>query len=172
MLLTSILVYSFSGCSMFIRTAPSLELEIDQIPEFSSKDLNNNPVTNEVFKNADVNIIVVWETAYPISINNLPEIEQLSKDCENLEVGLFGIVRDTPDQEVFANHVVKTKKLTFANIVPDEKLADGFVQYINVLPTVLFVDSEGNILGEPITGSLSAATYLEKLNEILDSVRA
>lgn len=136
---------------------------------FSSTDLEGNAVTEEIFSNADVTVVNFWGTFCPPCIGEMPELGTWAKEMpENVQ--LIGIVMDVEKAgtQTYENalKIVKTTGADYTNIL----IADQFQTItadMQFVPTTMFVDSQGNILGDPIVGA-DVEGYKERVKEILN----
>lgn len=137
--------------------------------EFKLKDLDGKDVdSSEIFKKYKVTMINIWGTFCGPCINEMPDLQALYKEMEPQGVNLIGIIGDTPDpdNEVLAKKIYKEKGVTFTSVIPDKALKDKVISNIAGYPTTIFVDSEGKIIGETVTGSRSKADYKDIIEKI------
>lgn len=109
-----------------------------KFPKFQTEDLNGNDVTNKIF-DGKITAVLLWTT------NSEPCIKIL----ENLKINLppncqiIGLIGDKNFDEKIA------KKFSSINQL---KVTDDFAPLltkIKVVPTVIFVDSQGNLIEMP-----------------------
>lgn len=146
--------------------------ELDPLPEFDTVDLEGNKVTNAVFEGKDVTMINFWGTFCSPCIDEMPELEELSQSLpENAQI--IGVVTDAladssgssgVTQE--AQRIVNLTGVTYPNILLDNALYTYAIQNIQFVPTTLFVDGDGNIIGEVIGSDMDG--YVEQLEDVLD----
>jgi len=142
--------------------------------EFNLKDLDGNEINSEeFFKKNKLTMINIWGTFCGPCIREMPDLQELHVELSEEGFAILGIIGDTPDEEneKLAKEMYETKGITFTSIIPDEELKDTLIKSIAGYPTSLFVDSEGNVVGEVITGSRSKEEYLEKIQETFDSLK-
>lgn len=139
--------------------------------EFKLKDLDGKDVNSEeIFKKYKVTMINIWGTFCGPCIKEMPDLQLLYKEMEPQGVNLIGIIGDTPDpdNEALAKKIYKEKKLTFMSIIPDKAFKDKVISSIAGYPTTIFVNSEGKIIGEVLTGSRGKEDYKKVIDEILN----
>lgn len=136
------------------QSASSDEVFIDA---FTTQDLNGETVTDSILANKDYTMINVWGTFCGPCINEMPQLEQLSKNLpDNMQ--MIGVICDLVYQEEDAGiredalRIVDTTGVTYQNLLiwPD---AYWFPETSNVVPTTYFVDSEGKLVGDVIFGA-------------------
>ena len=98
----------------------------------------------------------------------MPDLEKLNKEFAKKGGAIIGVVKDVPMgnnmylQE--AKDIVKDTGVTYPNIRAWDDI-DSMFATIGT-PTTYFVDSRGNIIGEPIVGA-SINMYTTKMEELL-----
>lgn len=148
-----------------------LELETDisgYIGGFSASDLDGNEVTGDIFAQNDVTIVNIWGTFCPPCIEELPDLQDINESLpENVQ--MIGVLCDVismeGDEYDEAIRLVDENGLTYRNLIYDKSMS--FMEKVMYVPTTLLVDSEGNVIGEPIIGS-DVEAYKEALSEALD----
>ncbi|MGB5824144.1 MAG: TlpA disulfide reductase family protein [Proteocatella sp.] len=139
--------------------------------EFKAETLSGETVTPDVFKDYDLTMVNVWATWCGPCVGELPEISELyGKLPEN--VNLITVCTDGADDPETAKEIYDSVNGQFKVLIPDVKLDESFVKYIDALPTTVFVDRDGMVVGMPITGAPAkegeiAEAYMEAINENL-----
>ena len=125
------------------------------MPEFSTVDLQGNTVTEEIFSNADLTVVNLWATYCNPCINELPELGEWAKEMPD-QVQIIGIVVDAgsgdSDEFALAAQIVEKTGAGYPHLAAAGQFDDIFAELIGV-PTTIFVDKEGNIVGDPIIGA-------------------
>lgn len=153
-----------------------VELETDEtvvgeaMPEFTSTDLWGKEVSNRIFSEKKLTVVNIWGTFCSPCIKELPELAALSeKYSEHAQfLGIVGDVSgmDDTEQLELAQMIIEKTGVSFPNLVMDDSL-ESLMSGIIGFPTTLFVDSAGNIIGEPIVGSDIKCTE-ERIQSILN----
>lgn len=129
---------------------------VTSIGEFTTVDLNGNEVTQAVFADAKITMINFWGTYCSPCIKELPELQKISKKYEG-DAQLIGVVIDADfsdkDSAAYKNALkyLEWAEADYLNI----QLEGGLLEYAKTMeyvPTSIFVDSEGNVIGEPVIG--------------------
>lgn len=147
--------------------------------EFSAKDINNKNVTDAVFEDADVTMINIWGTFCGPCINEMPDLGKLNADNAKKNFQVIGIVIDSVNRKGLpapkvvdaAKTIVKQTGADYLHIVPDSKLLNGLLKDVVAVPTTVFVDKNGNLIGQVYTGSRSLADWQKIVDEVLKSVK-
>ena len=82
-------------------------------------------------------------------------------------IGIVCDARDKNDKETIdeAKKITANANAKFVNIVPDEGIM-SYLDGVDAVPTTIFVDSDGNIIGETVVGA-DVAKYKELLKRYL-----
>ena len=124
------------------------------VPAFTTEDLDGNEVTESILKDKDVTMINIWGTFCPPCIEEMPELAKLSASLpENAQI--IGILCDVSlnDKSALqdAKSIVSKAGTNYPCLLLNDSLTDYLSQFMYV-PTTIFVDSEGNQIGEPVVG--------------------
>ncbi|WP_276839829.1 TlpA disulfide reductase family protein [Anaerovibrio lipolyticus] len=141
----------------------------NKFPNFKTVDLAGNVVTQEVFKKKKVTVVNIWGTFCPPCIGEMPELGDWARSmpADAQIIGIVCDVRDKNDKETIkeAERITANANAKFVNIVPDEGIM-SYLDSVDAVPTTIFVDSEGNIIGESVIGA-DVARYKELLKRYL-----
>jgi thiol-disulfide isomerase/thioredoxin len=136
---------------------------------FKTTDLAGNAVdSKELFAKNKVTMINIWGTYCGPCIEEMPELEQMSKEYADKGAGIVGLVVDVTESDdsklADANGIVKDTGVTYQNL----KAWDGFGDQLSApgTPTTYFVDSNGNLIGDPVVGA-NIMKYRQTLDELL-----
>ncbi len=146
---------SQSNDGLISSTAKSQE--IVKMVSFNSEDLDGNAVTEKIFAEKDLTVVNIWGTFCGPCIQEMPELAAWAKEMPD-NVQLIGLVEDingVNDTEhiKLARQILKEADANFLNIIAGtEDFYDILVSLIGV-PTTIFVDKNGNIVGRPIIGA-------------------
>lgn len=125
--------------------------------QFSTRDLNGNEVTQDIFADKKLTVINVWGTFCPPCIGEMPALGQLARDFADRDVQVVGLIIDVSGANDKAHldsarKVVTEANADFVNIYPDQNLKDA-LQEVDAVPTTFFVDSQGKMVGMPVIGA-------------------
>jgi hypothetical protein len=122
---------------------------------FTTYDMDGNPIqSEELFASYDITMVNLWESSSDICVQEIPELEKLSESLKKYNCGIVGVLCDGTDQEAFnkALEICKDKEVTYTNLLPWEGLLEDFPAKAEY-PVSFFVNSEGQIIGQPIVGA-------------------
>lgn len=134
--------------------------QADGLPEtqklsFTAADLDGNEVTEEIFAEKDVTMVNIWGTFCSPCVSEMPDLAEISDSMpENQQ--MIGLVIDVTDESdpnyELAKKVLDSAGATFTQIIANDDF-NSLLYSITGVPTTVFVDKEGRILGDPIVGN-------------------
>ncbi len=159
----------FAAFAIFVSSALAQSLE------FNAKTIENKNVTQTVFEDAELTMVNIWGTFCGPCINEMPDLGKLNSSYKEGQFQVVGIVIDAvnrkgiavPKTVESAKKIVETTKADYLHIVPDTKLLSGVLRSVTVVPTTLFVNKKGEIIGNAYTGSRSFADWKKIVDELL-----
>ena len=136
---------------------------------FETTDLNGNAVSSaDLFAGHKVTMINLWATWCTYCKQEMPELEEFSKELAEKDCQIIGICTDLDDDNVQqAIKILEDNGVTYTNIKQTDELAQMLLTV--GLPTTYFVDSEGRVLTLPVKGAYFDK-YREKIEEALKAV--
>ena len=152
--------------------------EAAKFPSFKGKDLDGNDVnSDELFSNNKVTVMNFWFTTCKPCVGELSDLEELNKELAakgGQVVGVNSFTLDGDKDEVAdAKDVLSKKGVTYKNIwFKSDSEAGEFTSNLYSFPVTYVIDQNGNIVGEPIMGSISSAEQRETLNKLIDQALA
>ena len=143
-----------------------------QMPSFTAKDLDGNTVTESIFSEKDLTVINIWGTFCPPCIGEMPELGEWAREMPD-NVQLIGLVSDISGDDDTEHHdlaveILEKADADFLQIIANQDFMP-IMQYIIGVPTTLFVDKEGNIVGDPIIGA-SVDEYKQFVEDYLNEL--
>lgn len=142
---------------------------------FSASNLNGDLVSQDIFKSANLTMINIWGTFCGPCIEEIPVLGELSQEYKDKGFQIVGIVIDAVDsngnaqaeQLVAAKNLLETSQAYYLNIVPSNSLLNNQLRVVMAVPTTIFVDKEGEIVGSTIIGSKSKEGWMKIINSHL-----
>ncbi len=127
-----------------------------QMPEFTTEDLDGNPVTQDLFGEKDLTVVNIWGTFCSPCIGEMPELAAWDEELPD-NVQLVGLICDIQgDEDVkgreLAAAIVEKAGVGFPQLIANEDFAP-LMQWVVGVPTTIFVDKDGKLVGEPIVGA-------------------
>ena len=125
--------------------------------EFTTNDIDGNEVTESIFANKDLTVVNIWGTFCGPCINEMPELGAWEKELpDNVQiVGLIVDISSTDNetQIAAAKQITEKADAGFVNLIGGNGAFDELIGSIVGVPTTIFVDKSGNIVGEIIVGA-------------------
>lgn len=125
--------------------------------EFKTVDLDGNEVTEGIFFEKDLTVVNIWGTFCSPCIEEMPELGAWAKEMpENVQI--IGLVQDisgasdTEHMEI-AKQIITKADADFVQLVAGTDEFAGVMASLVGVPTTIFVDRDGNIVGGPIVGA-------------------
>lgn len=145
---------------------------------FTSEDIFGNPITHDIYKNADLTLLNIFATWCPPCVEEMPYLSSLNTEFKDQSFQVIGFCTDLRNAETkeLDNEAIDTAKdlfsgvnSTYPYIIPDETFLGGilFVQYF---PTTVFLDKNGKMLGEPVVGANSYEGWKEEITKRLEAL--
>lgn len=147
--------------------AENSEPEYVKFPEFAATTIMGEDIDHSIFSDAEVTMINIWGTFCGPCINEMPDLAELYGELPEGSA-LVGIVTDVYGEDNLdkAVKIVTETGVTYDNIIPDDALYQFLAANVSGVPTTLYVDRDGNILGG-VVGARSKDEYKAILEELV-----
>jgi len=140
--------------------------------EFITKTLEGSEIDSSILKGSKITMVNIWGTFCQPCIDEMPDLQSLYEEVKGDGINIIGIISDTPDKdnEELAKRIISAKGVEYINIIPDETIINNVLNNISAVPTTLFVDEEGNIIGDLIVGERRKEQYKAEIIERLEII--
>lgn len=139
------------------------------MPQFTTKDMDGNKVTNDIFAEYDLTVVNFWATYCNPCIDELPELAEWKKELPD-NVDLIGLLVDVDEkgseQYKLAEKIISQTGADYQHLIATEEFDDIISNLVGV-PTTFFVDSTGKIIGEPFAGA-DVSAYKQTVEDYLN----
>ena len=139
------------------------------MPQFTTKDMDGNKVTNDIFAEYDLTVVNFWATYCNPCIDELPELAEWKKELPD-NVSLIGLLVDVDEkgseQYKLAEKIISQTGADYQHLIATEEFDDIISNLVGV-PTTFFVDSTGKIIGEPFAGA-DVSAYKQTVEDYLN----
>ena len=169
-----ILTLLLTGCgedktalSKDVPNSQALPVE-ENVPTFSAKTVDGRDVTNEIFAAKKITMVNIWGTFCPPCVAEMPDLGEMSRSMPD-NAQIIGLVCDASEgspQIQKAREILSKANADFVNIIPDEQLTK-FMNGVEVVPTTIFVDGNGKVVGKVILGA-DIEGYKSELEKLLN----
>ncbi|MDR1916085.1 MAG: TlpA family protein disulfide reductase [Synergistaceae bacterium] len=145
--------------------------DAQEFPKFSSKNFDGKVVTSDIFRDHKITMVNFWTTWCPPCIGEMPDLGKLGRAMPD-GTQLIGIALDAENDETIqeAKSILRKANADFPQIVPCADMA-SILETVEAIPTTIFVDSKGNIVGEPIVGARNEQSYRKEIEAALKALR-
>lgn len=141
---------------------------------FSAKDINNKEYNTEIFESSKVTMINFWATFCGPCINELKDINKLSEEFKSEDFQVMGIVTDAyeGDEDIInsAKKIIKDNNVKYLNIIPNDNLYTNYLNNLQFVPTTIFVNKNGDLIGPVVNGAKSYNEYKEIIENIIENL--
>ena len=145
------------------------------LSSFAATDLEGNQVTQAVFEGHPVTMVNVWATFCGPCLGEMPELGELHQEYADQDFQIVGIVTDTLAQDgsisstqvELAKQIVQETGAEYTPLLPSEDLIASLLWQIDSVPTTLFVDETGALIGKGYLGARSKDAWKEIIEEKL-----
>ena len=155
---------------VFVFAFIGLAHAADVFPAFSSKTLDGNDVNADIFSKEKLTMINIWTTWCPPCVAEMPDLGNMGRSMPE-GTQLLGIILDVegPGDAGTINDakgILSEAKADFIQILPSEEMGP-VLSTVRAIPTTIFVDSAGNIVGAPLIGARSEKAYRAEVEKLL-----
>lgn len=137
---------------------------------YDTTTLDGDPVnTQDIFAGNKITMVNLWASWCGPCVGEIPELGKMSVQLEEKDCGIVGMLIDGEDPQGLsdARDILSEASADYTNVVCPESIPRE-LDIVGV-PTTYFVDSKGNIIGEPVIGADPEA-YLETVDSLLSSM--
>ena len=145
---------------------------------FSATDLDGNTVDASIFGEYKLTMVNIWATFCGPCIQEMPELGQLSGAYQDKGVRIVGIVIDVTDSSgnpdpkmvAAAKKIVTETGANYLHLLPSADLIRLVLGNVSAVPTTIFVDADGNQVGDQYVGSRSGEDWAAVIDSLLTKV--
>ena len=170
----TILEQKYPGCGTAPGAGDSVSAEEAGMTASGS---NAMKFPSKLFAGNSVTVVNFWFTTCNPCVGELADLEALNKDLAAKGGAVVGINSFTLDGDktaiAEAKDILAKKGVTYSNLwFASDSEAGKFTAGLYSFPTTYVVDKNGNIVGQPIVGAITAPDQAKKLNELIDQALA
>lgn len=177
------MIVSSAGCGNASGSKPrsgnNTQAEMNQtepFPKFEGKDFDGNVVDESLFSKNEATLLNFWFNGCSACVNEMPALEKFNAELRERGAELIGVnVQAGESQEAFdeAKEILSKQGVTYRNIIIDDNQdARNYIAKIFSFPTTVIVDRNGNIIGQPILGSIESSEKMEKILKVIDELKS
>lgn len=152
-----------------------IDTPLDSFGHFHATDLDGAETSYELFADAKLTLVNVWATFCSPCLEEMPDLGELAAEYADKGVQIIGIPVDIfaadgsvdQNQLALAKQIVEKTKANYPHLIADEELMASPISKAQYVPSSWFVDSEGNIVGSILVGSMSKADWQAEIEKHL-----
>ena len=149
--------------------------ELKAFPEFKSKDFDGKEVTKDIFKDKKLTLVNFWFNGCAPCVGEIPKLQQLNEEVEKMGAQVIGINSEAKvgDEDTIkeAKKILKKQGAKYKNItINKDSELEKYTETIMSYPTSILVDSEGNIVGDPIVGAIDKKETYNKVKDMMEKI--
>lgn len=147
--------------------------DVEKFPSFKAKDFDGKDYDNTVFEKADATVLNFWFTGCKACVDEMPDLEKLSKELKEKNVQIMTVCTDAtlsfPETIEMAKKIMKEAGVTFPTLSLDENSdAGNYICEMTVFPSSLVINAKGEVMGR-IDGAL--VDKVDQLNELIEKAK-
>lgn len=185
-LILSVIMFTliFTSCekSEVENETTSVSGEITQnsgiLSDFTTTDIDGNTVGQSVFKGKKLTMVNIWATFCGPCINEMPDLGKISEEYADKGFQIIGIPVDVVDyygnidesQVELAKDIIDETGAVYLHILPSASLNQAKLSQVTSVPETIFVDENGNQVGESYIGSRSMAQWKEIIDGLMENM--
>lgn len=144
---------------------------IQSIGEFKTKALDGSDVTQKIFAENKITMINIWATYCGPCKAEMKDLGELYKSLPEGS-GMISICSDGKEEPDLAKKILKKNNCDFKALLPNDKLNKAVMNKVSAVPTTIFVDANGKVVGDPIVGGRSKDKYTKEICKRLSMISA
>lgn len=133
-------------------------------------------VGKSALRGRKLTLIYFWATYDSAGIRQFDTIEDIYAEYQNDGLNVIGVAVNTREKDKGvvqkklkrARKSIKEHKLTYMNIVPSEDFVGRLHKSLEVMPTGIFVDENGDQIGRDVGGVKKADEWKDLVSDYLD----
>ena len=137
--------------------------------EFETYAVNGETVTQDIFKNYDLTMLNIWKTENNTYLHEIPHLVELQQQLPE-DVHMMSFCVDGDSHLELLQRIIEEEGVTYPVLLPSDSLRKQVVSHMKKFPMTVFIDSAGNIVGNPLIGTPDkegrlVETYLEEIRK-------
>jgi thiol-disulfide isomerase/thioredoxin len=155
-------------CTVLVIFGSSYAAYAEKFPSFTSQTLLGETVTEDIFSGKRLTMVNIWTTWCAPCISEMPDLGILDGMMPE-GTQLVGILEDAiydPGVAEKARDIVDYANASFTQILGVDSM-NSYLNKVVYIPTTIFIDSDGTIVGDAVVGTRRAEEYLAVVKEIL-----
>ncbi|HML49119.1 MAG TPA: TlpA disulfide reductase family protein [Clostridia bacterium] len=160
----------FSEPTVIEQQAPA-SASMDSLPMEGAVDIDGQPVPEDVYSRSTLTMVNIWGTFCSPCIAEMPYLGELSREYEAERFQIVGVVSDVTSPEddnvELAKTIIEGSAADYLHVIPSQAMLYGPMASMQYVPTTLFINANGEVVGEPVVGGHSKADWQTIIEERL-----
>ena len=169
---------TFVLCAMLFLASCAFAQKAGDKISFTSVDMNGNAVSSELFAKNKLTMVNIWGTFCGPCIREMPDLAKLNSANKANGVEVVGIVIDLVDRRGVVSErtkadgeaIIKQTGANYTHIVPNNEMLSTFLHKIQAVPSTIFVDANGKMVGQMYLGSRSEKEWQKIIDSLLKTM--
>lgn len=144
------------------------------LKSFVSTNTLGESVDQTIFKNHKLTMVNIWATFCGPCIDEMPDLARLNEDYADSGFQVVGIIADAEEgnagQLNTALAIVNQTGAAYTHILASDSLYEAKLNSVQYVPETIFVDAEGNQIGESYVGSKNYENWSKVIESLLSEV--
>lgn len=148
------------------------------LSSFSTTDIDGNTVDQSVLKGKKLTMVNIWATFCGPCINEMPDLGKISKEYADKGFQIIGVPVDVTDyygnidvgQIELAKEIIDETNADYLHIVPSASLNRAKLSQVTSVPETIFIDENGNQVGQSYIGSRSEEQWKEIIDNLMENM--
>lgn len=158
--------------TVFDETGTQGDLPVTVFGEFTSYTQSGEEITQSVFENADITMVNIWGTFCNPCIEEMPYLGEIAREYEQKGLQVVGIISDVMEpNDPTAEEIIRLTGADYTHIVLSETLYNNFLYQLQSIPTTIFVDKNGNWVGDIFVGARDKEQWTAIVEDVLKEVQ-
>lgn len=144
------------------------------LTSFSATDLDGNTVDQQILSGHKLTMINVWGTFCEPCIREMPDLGELHTAYGD-DFQVIGIAIDItdrnlqplPDMTEKAKQIITETGADYLHLRPSKSLNETFLSEVTSVPVTIFVDENGNQIGQTYIGAKAKEQWQEIIEALL-----
>lgn len=148
--------------------------------DFNSITMDGKVVDESIIKDKKLTMINVWATFCGYCIDEMPHLNELNQEYADQGFQVIGAITDVlnsngsviDSQMDLAKEIVAKTGVEYPTLLPTNDLIRMLLGGVSSVPATIFVDSDGNLVGDGYLGAKSKADWEKIIQEKLKEVQS
>lgn len=148
------------------------------LSSFSTTDVDGNTIDQSVLKGKKLTMVNIWATFCGPCINEMPDLGELNKEYADKGFQIIGIPVDVTDyygnidagQIELAKDIIDETNADYLHILPSASLNQAKLSQVTSVPETIFIDENGNQIGQSYIGSRSKQQWKEIVDGLMENM--